>query len=134
MALCLFDERGEVGGPAGACSTGAAPPPLLGLSIAHKLSARGRALQLLEDETGKAPVGDFLITSALGGQCVRFRQVGYPRPSKTPEVNRGTIHGFSASSRLRMLESVKSIDLAAVRGILFITLTVPRGEGSWSKI
>ena len=135
--MALVASGGECGGlwAAGAgAPSGAAPAAPLGLSIAHKLSARGALLSRLEDETGSVPIGDFVVTSALGGQCVRFRQMGYPRPSKTPTVNRGQIHGFSASSRLRMLELVKSVDLAQVRGILFVTLTVPRGEGSWPKI
>lgn len=100
-----------------------APALHLGLSLAHKWP-----LGI------EAHPGDFLISAPVNGGCCRVSEVGRPKPGRKNGGTRGEVKGFSSSSRRRQLETINQINKKKIKGIIFDTLTLPEGEGTWADL
>ena len=107
---------------------GSAEAFLSGLSQSHKWTGVEGAAPVDRDL-----VGQFRITSYVGGELVKVNQVGRPRPRGGGGA-RGVITGFSRWSRRNMINLVHSIDQSRVSETIFLTMTAPAGVLNWQNI
>lgn len=112
QSLNLFGE--VVSSSGGPSPKGGAP----GLSLAHKCTQGEES---------------WAYRIAEGGE---FLQVVSPSVRGRPGGGgqRGTIKGFSRSSRKAGFDRIKRIDRRGIKCVFFMTLTVPKGEGDWKSI
>jgi hypothetical protein len=126
---------------AGAEPLGEAPAPSLGLLLSQMSAQRAfdgaataeavkESADLVRDaiEARGGPDGGHELRLAPGLVTL----VGPPREGNLGGGQRRAITGFSASSRRRMLRTLGTLDLAAVKGTpIFLTLTYP---GDWRAV
>lgn len=63
------------------------------------------------------------MTYCEGGSLAKVKFDRYSSPERARGAKRGTVKGFSAGSRRRMLEAVNAVDASRVKGTFFGTLT-----------
>lgn len=113
VRVCAEGQKEGQGDP----RAGLAP---LGLSLSQICTLNAGRLVWSE---GSAEVGEFEITVAGGGSCVKLRQVSEPQNRVRRGGLRCASRGFSRSSHLHMLTTVNSLDRTKVAGSFFVTLT-----------
>ena len=110
------------------------PPGDKGLSLSH-ICTQVQGTQ--RRSSTSLPVSSAItsITYSEGGRSVRMRdKLKAPFAGRGGGGKRGTIQGFSRSSRRHLIELVGRIDTSKIAHVLFVTLTGPPAAMTWEGL